>query len=507
MSLRLLIALLISACSAFAGDWYVSQSGAGAASGSSCANAQTVSWLNTQGNWGAGHSIQAGDTVHLCGTITNTLIVWSSGTPSQPITISVDNASVSTPASTCISLDDQSYIILDGGTNGVIENTDNGSTLGNQAMTHLVSASGAGGFECKNLTIRNGYVHSLYTDNAIGSGTQTGIYLNGYTNGLNIHNCTFSNVIWAISASTPGSANNFFVSNRFVNYDHGVAIIGGSALTNANVVVAWNSFEDTAIWDTPGDVWHHDGVHLFYGTTAYQCGVTIHDNVFKGNWGTNNTAFMFLEGNQSVTNNRLTNLWVYNNLADASASPHVINNPIFTVACGGSNINVLNNTIIGNPSVAFQVGLSVANRDSRIVNNIIEGVSTFISSASTNDLITSLSNNIYAGLVASGNHAFTYQNTNYDTLAGLDAAANGQNEQLLSSLSLNSGGALPLGSPAIGAGVNLTSVFTNDLAGASRPSVGAWDVGALVYSDGSGNPPPQPSDSPSVVVFGGGVQL
>lgn len=37
-------------------------------------------------------------------------------------------------------------------------------------------------------------------------------------------------------------------------------------------------------------------------------------------------------------------------------------------------------------------------------------------------------------------------------------------------------------SPAIGAGTNLTAIFTTDQSGATRPSVGMWDVGAYQYS-------------------------
>jgi hypothetical protein len=40
---------------------------------------------------------------------------------------------------------------------------------------------------------------------------------------------------------------------------------------------------------------------------------------------------------------------------------------------------------------------------------------------------------------------------------------------------------LSAGSPAIGAGLNFYSVLTYDLADASRPSTGAWDLGAYVY--------------------------
>jgi hypothetical protein len=36
------------------------------------------------------------------------------------------------------------------------------------------------------------------------------------------------------------------------------------------------------------------------------------------------------------------------------------------------------------------------------------------------------------------------------------------------------------GSPALGTGINLSSVFTTDAAGQPRPSTGSWDMGAFV---------------------------
>jgi hypothetical protein len=43
------------------------------------------------------------------------------------------------------------------------------------------------------------------------------------------------------------------------------------------------------------------------------------------------------------------------------------------------------------------------------------------------------------------------------------------------------------GSPAIQAGVNLSSSFTTDRGGKPRPSSGAWDLGAYMY--GAARPP------------------
>jgi hypothetical protein len=51
-------------------------------------------------------------------------------------------------------------------------------------------------------------------------------------------------------------------------------------------------------------------------------------------------------------------------------------------------------------------------------------------------------------------------------------------------------------SPAIGTGINLSSVFTTDAAGRPRPSTGPWDMGA--YVEGSNQPRPVISGQPAL---------
>jgi len=56
---------------------------------------------------------------------------------------------------------------------------------------------------------------------------------------------------------------------------------------------------------------------------------------------------------------------------------------------------------------------------------------------------------------------------------------------------------LGAGSPAIGAGYNLSSSFATDLAGAARPASGAWDLGAYVHASGDTTPPTVAITSPA----------
>ena len=60
---------------------------AGAADGSSCANARSAAYFNTASNWGSAKTFAPGVTVGLCGTISSTLTAQGSGTSGNPITL------------------------------------------------------------------------------------------------------------------------------------------------------------------------------------------------------------------------------------------------------------------------------------------------------------------------------------------------------------------------------------------------------------------------------------
>ncbi len=147
---------------------YFAQTALGSGNGTSCATAyayddstygingtQTASWV-------------AGNTVNLCGTITmpagGGIVVNGNGTSSASITIYWQpNAILQAPYfSNGIYLDGKSYITVNGGTNGILQNTANGSSLAyHVADTGVYFASnGANNITIENLTIANIYVHN-----------------------------------------------------------------------------------------------------------------------------------------------------------------------------------------------------------------------------------------------------------------------------------------------------------------------------------------------------------
>ena len=124
-------ALIFMTFPAWSADYYFAQSAAGGNDAASCANAKAISYLT--GSWSG--KVSAGDTVHLCGTFTGAanstmLTVGASGTSGSPITVKFETGAKLTSQqwsqSGAIAATSKNYIVIDGGTNGIIENTANG---------------------------------------------------------------------------------------------------------------------------------------------------------------------------------------------------------------------------------------------------------------------------------------------------------------------------------------------------------------------------------------------
>ena len=476
MRLVSILALLPLALSAE--DLYVAQVDSGAADGSSCANSHSASWFNTSGNWGAGAGkIGAGDTVHLCGTITTTLTVQASGSSGTPITILFESgAKLSQPAARLMNCA-KNYIIIDGGSNGIIENTDNGSALGNQISTSGIYASGATNLEVKNLTIRNLYIHTLKSDDGPDISTDGAVYMNGGSN-LSVHNCTFSDIGWVLNLpAMQGSGLNIY-QNTFSNYDHGVAGIGTLMSIPSGANIYSNHFGTTAVWDTDSNRWHHDGIHIFFGAGGVLSGVNIYDNLFDGDWGSNNTAFIFMEGDFTHANrNAQTNCVFYNNVFIQYPN-NVLNNGAFTGS--GTNCAFYNNTFLGSGLVG-STALSGIESGITIVNNLFSGWESFVT-LNTSSSVALADYNVYANTIVGGNDPWSLNGTAYTTLSAWRTATGGESHSSnIANANVDSSGRPLSGSAAIDSGISEASVFTSDYLGILRPQGSAWDIGAYEF--------------------------
>lgn len=249
-----------------AADYYIAQSAAGSADGTSCANAYAYTWFNSAGHY------TAGDTIHLCGTITGGTLACSdgtvlcskygdpcgssggvcvnykilslaaSGTPSDPITVKWESgAKVSAPASGnrgLVSVRGASNIIFDGGAacgwingtkiacNGIIENTANGDALTYHSSTIAISdeAMGCSNIEIRNLTFQNLYLRDGDAQNTTSFAATA--FRGSVTGYVSIHNCTFGQVgqVAALTAVDTTGIIRFY--NNYMD-DVGTGVAGG----------------------------------------------------------------------------------------------------------------------------------------------------------------------------------------------------------------------------------------------------------------------------------------
>src|SRR5665213_4117606 len=109
------VGAILCALPCLAADIYVAQTAQGANTGADAADAHSLAWLNNFTSWGTGtNQVGAGVTVHLCGTLTNTLTIGGSGSAGSPITIHFEphakfSATTLAPAVSFINVDGRSW--------------------------------------------------------------------------------------------------------------------------------------------------------------------------------------------------------------------------------------------------------------------------------------------------------------------------------------------------------------------------------------------------------------
>jgi hypothetical protein len=344
---------------------YIAQTSQGSNTGANAANAHSADWFNTAGNWGTGvGKISPGDTVHLCGTFTGTaggnmLRVQADGAANSPVTILFEpgaimqapywlhvNSSGGMAGAGAIDTRSHNYITIDGGTNGVIRNTDNGSLLAYQKATMLLFlGSGSHDVTIKNLTLANAFVRPLDKSGAAldHDGTTNFEAIHGAATNLTITNNVIHDCGWCVAA---GTDNLTFSFNDMYNIEHGLT----SAATHL-----WmhdNSFHDFANWDIADGSNHHDGFHCFAGDQGNALAVYAYNNKFYGDPGQFMNQYIFLEGGQSTTKCLANggNAYIFNNVfIDARPSGGF---PSFGGLIGGQGFTnsgvFINNTGLGN---------------------------------------------------------------------------------------------------------------------------------------------------------------
>ena len=354
---------------AAASNIYVAQSATGSADGSGCANAYAYTFFNDSSNWGSGASqIGPGTTVHICGTITapqsttaTILTFQGSGTSGNPITLKFEPGAVITSPAFYEGIHDfQNYTVIDGGTNGIIQNTNNGAAGTGKTYdqgSQAVNISGSN-ITVQNLTIQNlCIIHAGTSDSdafcGTGSWGSTGI---GCQTSPSCSNVTITKNTLNLPGDT-GIAFSNDDSNLTISYNTitGVnfGIEGwsqGDSSNNSGYYILGNDISCTVgaacVWDDPGDQWHHDGIILFPsagGGTETMHNVVIANNYIHdfnsssngsicGGGGGCTTADIFID---PAGNGSLPGLQIYNNVLTSDASLSEPSNG--AIAVGNSN--------------------------------------------------------------------------------------------------------------------------------------------------------------------------
>jgi hypothetical protein len=202
---------------------------------------------------------------------------------------------------------------------------------------------------------------------------------------------------------------------------------------------------------------------------------------------------------QSTANNRYIGNFIRDNGRPGSNLDHalylcgdnewVLNNVLLRNAAWGlhiagyttvSNLKAYNNVIAHNGKGGIMIWMAVSGVD--IKNNIIfqngqYGLTSFDAHGSG----VVVDRNLVFGNT-SGNYNFTAGSSDYSYSLGTTISSA---PQFVNSSYAGFDAQLSSSSPAIGAGLNLSSIFTTDVTGATRASSGAWDLGAYAYGSSS----------------------
>jgi hypothetical protein len=506
--MKLFSAFLLLATHCLGADIYFAQTSAGGNSGADCADAYAYNdathGLGTAGAW------TAGNTLHLCGTFSGTTAIsWitaqGSGSSGNVITLKFETGAslqqyYCASEYGCINISSQSYIMIDGGTNGFIENTQNGSpggacpsTCNYQQNSRAIYSAACNNCEIKNLIIENIYVHTeceaasgCDVTNGINAGTNAIVF--GGSNQI-IHDNVIHDVGWPLYEQAANGDSASIYNNQIYNMDHGVACGAGANVTVNPLLIYNNHFHDMASWDTgTADEFHHDGVHCF--STLSPVGkiqnLYLYNNLFDGNQGNCCvTAWVFLEGGNSGGSTPWTDstgtLYAWNNVILGSND---LGNGQLSVGVGTGH-EIFNNTIqgtnAGNNGACLLFDTSAT--DVIVENNALQGCNQLLANGNPAPTsFTTIDYNAYGGTVTGGNPVFNFASYNANTLAAWQSSCSCDAHSVASlgtNFALTSEGLVQTGYIGIGVGANLSSYATGNLATLASTSTGGGTQGAV----------------------------
>jgi hypothetical protein len=481
------------------------QASAGSNNGTTCGNCYAVhdatNGFNAAAKWGAGATQIGSDTVvHFCGTYTGTageqdvFFFQGSGTSGHPITLLFEpNAKLTSPVWGTFSgapiTNHQSFIVIDGGTNGIIENTDNGSSpLGHNQNTGAIYSDGS------NVTIQNWHInnlcqHTLLTDtNVCGTSGSNPFAIQWAGSNNLIQNNVIHDVYGAIHMSQGTTDTNNEVKNNVItrmNWGISVALIGSS--NSGTLKIHNNDISSAVNWDENANNAHHNCIFLFQGAGGAESGVTdIYSNYCHGDFGIHQTSHIFIDPNGGT----VTNIRMYNNILDNTGSTNGPGNGFITGA-GTSGGQIYNNTIFCN-NHGF-AGMKIDNTGTTIKNNIVSTCPVGIS-VNTGSSLTASDKNVLYNLTGSAGTFMFYNGTSYGSVAAWTAGTGFDVNSTIANPNLNTSSnpvfQLQAGSSAHNIGADLTSLgiipLDSDYLLIARPNGLAWDAGAFQLGSSGG---------------------
>jgi hypothetical protein len=389
-----------------------------------------------------------------------------------------------------ISASNISYVKIDGGVNGIIQNTSNGSVASGSiynAASQGVYFTGCSNIEVANLTIKNIFINtggnvSTATD---ASGLNTsGIRVEGapFCN-VSIHNNTISDARAAISVCVDGLSTTYNVNiydNTTSDHCWGIQVGSGDENVSANGInIYGNDVTNWQLWQYPTSSYHTDGIIIYSDGTGSDVTGSIYGNYIYGDLGSGSpTAFIFLESNTR-------NFLVYNNVTVASSGANAWTG-IWSGGdiCTGGGHYIFNNTFVGEESSDGALIKSCNSTGNYFENNIFTNANVGVMCRQDSyGCIGSSNYNIFYSTNAVGNNDSAGP-PEYSTLAQWQSGYSQDANSLVSNPLLTSTYSIPSNSPAVGAGTNLSTYFTTDYAGNPRPQTGVWDIGANEHTSG-----------------------
>lgn len=511
--------------SASATSIYIGPSATGSANGADCNDAYAYTFFNTSSNWGSGASqIGPGTTVYICGTLTAPaganafLIFQASGSSGSPITLAFETGAVITAtywSGPAIDLGGKSYVTVNGGTNGTIQATANGSALANQKDNGICVNNGNPGNNSTNVTVENLTCANLYVDSSVsdnGGEDTYGFDLWNISN-LVLRSNTIHDVKWAIRNSymVGDTYTNVLTmtGNKIYNIDHCYFMTDSSSsgtATASGFYIYANTCGSMTNWDNTANNNHHDVFHLNANSASSRfSGFYIYNNTFSGDVGLNANAGLFSnEGGGSTSN--VSGVYFFNNLFVNTSTDHcfadgfvswneagaltMVNNTFVSDDTSGCTNN--GNTTPGDNGNAYEGGSVGLTQE----NNVIEGMKdTYVYTAGTGTAISAMNyNDYYAG------GGWTWLTTNASTFTTWKSDCSCDANSITSSPNLSATYVPNSGSPLIQAGANLYSAcngqpnpglgaLCSDRNGVVRPTTGGWDIGASQYGAATVAPP------------------